>query len=113
MTKQLIFFKRYLVPNPKEDSHIFKLVLKYYWLLSVDKGLGYLIPIIIRTAMNSLVAGAATPLYLAALFSTFGFSQILRTYMEGSRIIINGQITRLAFLDISTRVYESLLNLDL
>lgn len=75
--------------------------------------MGYLGPYILKLSLNTLVKGGATPLSLAAMFFTFGFSQVARTYFDGRRIKVNGQITRLAFLDISAKVYESLLNLDL
>lgn len=70
-------------------------------------------PYLVKLATNALVAATASPLYLGMLFGAFGMSQVLRTYIDGSRIRINGQITKFAFLDVSTRVFESLLSLDL
>lgn len=37
MAKQLIFFKRYLVPHPIKDTAIFKLVSRFYAFLALDK----------------------------------------------------------------------------
>lgn len=64
-------------------------------------------------SINSLVKGIVSPWYFALLFTGFGMAQISRQYLEGLRIKVNGQITKQAFLDIATRVYSSLLNLDL
>ena len=87
----------------------------FWWTkyLPFTKFASYLAPWLLKLALNSLVAGTANPMILTSYFSTFFVSQMLKTFFDGKRIEVNGQITRLAFLDISFRVYRSLLGLDL
>lgn len=113
MIKQLIFFKKYLVPHPKKNPEIFALLSRFYSTLALDKMAGYATPYLLKTALNLVVSASISPSSLATLFGAYWSSQILKTFFEGKRITINSQITRLAYMDMAMRIYSSLLNLDL
>lgn len=70
-------------------------------------------PLAMKVILNALAAHTATPFSVIGIMSGVAFVKILREYLDGKRIIINGQVTKHVYIETTVRIYETLMNLDL
>lgn len=109
--RQVLFFREYLVPSRKKHPILHNLVTKSYAYLLLEKAFAFSMPYTIKIGLDSLARGEP-PQLAATMFLAVGVSKLASIAFQGNRIILNSRLTRLVFMDTSSKVFHSLLQMD-
>jgi len=109
--RMIYFFRDYIIPSKSKNPHCYKLLQKSYFYLLFEKICVFANPLAFKYGLNALANGE--PLVISSLiFGVYSGSQVLRTWLNGRRIVANSGIVKLAIMEISSKIFKALLHMD-